>query len=418
MSLITSQKTEYRGVLPYLVIAGLFVISGVGFWNNILLFPKLAQVFGIDFFHARWIQALYSLGYLVFALPAALFHRKYGYKIGIMFALALVSVGPFLIYPALTQHGVAYFLLAVVLMGAGWSMLETSINPLAVEYGRPETAVRRLNFVQTFFPVGVVLGYIIGRWFYPSDLHLSFNILAEAAARPYVVVGLAVLFLAFLIERVEFPVMSGKRSGGIPQAHSELRDLLACPSTKIGMAAIFCCIAIQSTLQGAAYMYVAQQYAGYTDELAQNIVFAGLIIFGLGRFAGTALMGRIDPNRILLWSMGACLALTVGSWAFGGVMGLACLMATNLCVAIGYPTIFATTVRDMRSSANVASGLLVTASALAGLVVPLAMNYLIEATDARVAILMALPCFPVVYLYIRHTQKRAGSNQQVPPAAA
>jgi FHS family L-fucose permease-like MFS transporter len=397
----------------YLAITGLFVICGVGFWNNILLFPRLAQFFGIDFFHARWIQALYSLGYLVMALPSAYFHRKYGYKIGMMFALGLVSVGPFLIYPALTHNGIAYFLAAVVLMGAGWSMLETSINPLAIEIGRPETAVRRLNFVQSFFPVGVVLGYAVGRWGYPSDMTLSFNALAETAARPYVIVGVAVLLLTFLIERVEFPAQSGKRSGGVPQAHFELRGLLANPTITIGMAAIFCCIALQSTLQGATYQYVQQQYPGYTDALAQNIVFAGLIIFGIGRFAGTALMGWITPNRLLLGSIGACVALTLGSWALGGVAGLVCLIATNLCVAIVYPTVFATTVRDLRSEANIASGLLVTASALAGLVIPLAMNYLIEATNARVAILMALPCFPVLYLYVRHTLNRPLSNEPV-----
>lgn len=387
--------------LPYLAIAGLFVISGAGFWNDILLFPKLALVFGIDDSHARWIQVLYSLGYIALALPSALFHRKYGYRIGIIFALCLVSVGPFLIYPALAQHSAAFFLIAVALLGAGWATLETSINPLAVEMGRPQTAVRRLNAVQAFFPVGVVIGYVCGRWLYPSDLHLSFNALAETAARPYVLVGLAVLFLAFVIERIEFPARMGIRSGGIAEVRGELRSLLASPSIKLGAAAIFCCIAIQSTLQGAAYMYVMQQVAGATDKLAQNTVFANLIIFGIGRFGGTALMGWINPNRLLLWAVGLCLILAIGAAAIGGTTGFVCLVATNLCVGIGYPTVFANTVRELRSSSNVAAGLLVTASGLAGLFIPLAMNFAIELSNARIALLMALPFFPLLFLYAR-----------------
>ena len=395
-------STIARKSLALLAVAGLFVICGVGFWNNILLFPKLAQFFGIDASHARWIQALYSLGYIAFALPSALFHRKYGYKIGVIFALGLVSVGPFLIYPAISVHGVAFFLVAVVLLGAGWSALETSLNSLAIEMGPPETAVRRLNFLQAFFPVGVVIGYVLGRWFYPSDLHLSFTVLAQEAARPYVVVGLAVLFLAFLFERVEFPARLGIRTGGVAEGGTELRRLLADPAVMLGAAAIFCCIAIQSTLQGATYVYVMQQYPGFTYQLADNMVFVALIVFGIGRFAGTALMGRFEANRLYLLAVAACLTLTLGALALGGKAGLYCLTATNLCMGIGYPTVFATTVLRLRSAANVGAGVLVAASGLAGLVIPLAMNLLIDATSARTALLMALPCFPVLLLYVRH----------------
>lgn len=390
-----------------MAIAGLLVICGVGFWNDILLFPKLAQFFGIDASHARHIQALYSVGYIVFALPSALFHRKYGYKIGMIFALGLVSVGPFLIYPAIAQHGMAFFLVAVVLLGAGWSALETSLNALAVEMGRPETAVRRLNFVQAFFPVGVVIGYIMGRWLYPSDLHLSFSVLAETAARPYIVVGLAVLFLAFLLERVEFPARSGIRSGGLKEGGREVRTLLSDRAVMFGAAAIFSCIAIQSTLQGANYQYVTEQYPGFTYDFAENMVFAALSIFGIGRFAGTALMGVIAPGRLYLWSVVACLVLTIGALALGGVAGFYCLMATNICMGIGYPTVFATTIRDLRSSANIGAGILVTASGLSGLIIPLAMNYLIQASSARVAILMALPCLMLLLIYARRMMRVA-----------
>lgn len=400
-------RSTYRSLLPHLAIAGLFVMCGVGFWNNILLFPKLAQFFGIDASHARYIQALYSCGYIVFAVPSALFHRKYGYKIGMIFALGLVSVGPFLIYPAIAQHGAAFFFVAVVLLGAGWSALETSLNALAVEMGRPETAVRRLNFVQSFFPVGVVIGYIMGRWLYPSDLHLSFNVLAETAARPYIVVGLAVLFLAFLLERVEFPARSGIRSGGLKEAGVELRAVLADAKVMFGAVAIFACIAIQSTLQGANYQYVTEQYPGFTYDFAENMVFAALIVFGVGRFLGTALTGVIKPARLYLCSVVACLTFTLGALAFGGVAGFYCLMATNICMGIGYPTVFAATIKDLRSSANVGAGVLVTASGLSGLIIPLAMNFLIAAASARVAVLMALPCFVLLLIYARKALRTA-----------
>lgn len=399
--------------LALLAIAGLFVISGVGFWNDILLFPKLAGIFGIDYPHARWILALYSLGYLVFALPSALFHRKYGYKTGIILALCLVSVGPFLVYPALTHNGIAFFLVAVVMLGAGWAALETSLNPLAMEMGQPETAIRRLNFFQAFFPVGVVVGYVCGRWLYPSSLPHSYNALAEQAARPYVLVGLAVLALAFLIEQVGFPKHASVRAANLPDARAELRSLIAQPPVRIGALALFCCIAIQSTLQGATYTYVVQEHPHVTPGLAENAVFANLIIFGLSRLAGTALMGRIDPNRLFAWSAGLCLLFAVGALVLGGVAGFLSLTATNLFLGIGYPTVFATTMRAVRGGQSVAAGLLVTASGFAGLVIPLAMNFAIDLSSARAALLVALPCFPLLFVYAR-AARAANSNPAAP----
>lgn len=404
-------------LIPYVAIAGLFVIAGVGFWNDILLFPKLAEFFRIDLSHALWIQALYSLGYVAAALPSALFHRKYGYKIGMIFALGVVSIGPFLIYPALTQHSAGFFFLAVVLLGMGWSTLETSLNPLAVEMAEPRKAVRRVNVLQAFFPVGMVIGYVSGRWFYPSDMPLSFAGLAEAAARPYVIVGLAVLLLAFLIERVEFPARCGIRAGGIADVGNELRSLAANRTVKLGLAAAFACIACLSTLQGAVYQYVQQQYPGYSDAIAQNMVFTGLLVSVFGRFGGAALMGRFDPNRLLLWATGFGAALTLGAFLIGGSIGLACLMATNLFLGIGYPTILGMMLNRCRTSPNVAAGLLVMASGLAGLIIPLVMNFIIVAANARVAVLLALPCFLVVYFYTRRQTQRDEaqivSHQQV-----
>ena len=270
--------------------------------------------------------------------------------------------------------------------------------------------MRRLNFLQAFFPVGLVMGFIAARWFYPSDLHLSFNILAEAAARPYVVVGLVVLFLAFLVERVEFPARSGIRAGGFADAGHELRSLGKSGAVKLAMAATFCCIALQSTLQGAAYQYVQQEYAGYTDPIAQNVVLSGLAIFGIGRFGGAALMGRFTPTRLLQWAVVICSVLTLGALVIGGSAGLGCLIATNLFLGIGYPTILGTTLKDLRASTNLAAGLLVTASGLAGLIIPLAMNYIIVAANVRIAILMALPCLALLYAYTRAPQHKVAQG--------
>ena len=64
--------------------------------------------------------------------------------------LGLAAVGGLLFLPAsrLLTYGV--FLVALFVLAAGLSILETSANPFAIAMGPEETATRRLNLAQSF----------------------------------------------------------------------------------------------------------------------------------------------------------------------------------------------------------------------------------------------------------------------------
>ena len=47
-------------------------------------------------------------GYFCMALPAALFVRKYSYKVGVLIGLALYASGALLFYPAATQSSFGF----------------------------------------------------------------------------------------------------------------------------------------------------------------------------------------------------------------------------------------------------------------------------------------------------------------------
>ena len=49
---------------------------------------------------AAWVQMAFYGGYFSMALPAAMFMRKYSYKVGILIGLGLYAVGALLFYPA------------------------------------------------------------------------------------------------------------------------------------------------------------------------------------------------------------------------------------------------------------------------------------------------------------------------------
>ena len=91
------------------------------------------------------------LGYGFFAIPGALFIKKYTYKAGVMLGLALYASGAFIFYPAMliSQISVEFsffvFLAVIIILFAGLSVLETSTNSYVLVFGDERTATQRLN---------------------------------------------------------------------------------------------------------------------------------------------------------------------------------------------------------------------------------------------------------------------------------
>jgi len=385
-------------MLACAAIIGLFAIWGLAQWLYAVLFPKFAEFFALNPAQTTSTQSLFNVAYCVLAVPAVMTQRKFGYKLGIIFALSLFSLGSFLLYPAIVQQGFPFFLGAIVLMGASWAWLETTINPLIVEMGPRETAVRRLNLAQAFYPVGLVAGTYAALWLIHSNYRLSVGDLAPVIAHPYVWVGLGVLLLAFLIENIDFPAAATARADKGAKAGSEFRDLLSRPVFRLGAAALFCNVVAQSVTWGSTFNYVMQEIPNATAVLAGGMITWSCIVLGVGRFTGTLAMRWIDPAPLLAWYAGVSLVLIVPAMIFGGLAGLVCLVAVSFFMSIFYPTIFGSTIRDLGALTKAGSGLLVTAAGLAAALAPFIMVAALAAMSARVALVLALPCFVIVLI--------------------
>ena len=98
----------------------------------------------------------YLLGYGCCAVPGALFIKKYTYKSGVMLGLGLYAVGALLFYPAMLSSGVNVdfsffmYLLAIFVLFAGLSVLETSTN--SVSYTHLDVYKRQHAFVLLRLP--------------------------------------------------------------------------------------------------------------------------------------------------------------------------------------------------------------------------------------------------------------------------
>jgi MFS transporter, FHS family, L-fucose permease len=164
-------------VLPFILLSSLFFAWAVP--NNLTdtMLAAFKRIMSLSDTKTAWIQiAAYLFGYGCFAIPGALYIKRYTYKSGVLLGLGLYALGTFMFYPAMVSSagsisvGFGMYLFALLILFAGLSILETSTNSYVYAIGPESTATRRLNFAQSFNPFGAITGVIIAQVFILSRL--------------------------------------------------------------------------------------------------------------------------------------------------------------------------------------------------------------------------------------------------------
>src|SRR5882724_250643 len=93
---------------PLLLVAYVFLFVGAIICMNDILLPSLKNLFHLSYTQSTRIQQSFYLVYLFFPIPIAYFISRFGYKIGLITALAICSIGCSIFIPA-------YFLSSYIL---------------------------------------------------------------------------------------------------------------------------------------------------------------------------------------------------------------------------------------------------------------------------------------------------------------
>ena len=115
----------------------------------------------------------------------------------------------------------------------------------------------------------------------------------------------------------------------------------------------------------------------------------------LGRFAGSALMQRIRPVKLLVGAAFVALGLIGLSMLSQGVAALLLVLAVGFFNSIMFPTIFTLAIEDLGEGKPQGSGVLCTAI-VGGAFIPPAMGALVDSAGFGVAFVLPMAC----YLYI------------------
>ncbi len=404
----TSRPTYAAAVA---ITVSLFFLWGMANNLNDILIAQFKKAFVLSDFGTSFVQQVFYLGYFLFAIPASLLMSARGYKTAIVTGLVLYGCGALLFYPAAENGVYALFLLALFIIASGLAFLETSANPLMTELGDPALAARRINWAQAANPLGAITGIWVGRNFIFSGIHHDEASLAvmtaaqrltyyqsevRAVAPPYLVIGILVLGFALAASLVRFPprdaaIREAIGLRGIGTAFRRPRLLAAAGAQLLYVGA-------QVGIWSYTIRYAQDAVPGIGERAAADALFASLVLFAAGRFAGTAAMARIRPALLLASFAAASLVLALAAALIGGRVGLYALVGASFFMSIQFPTIFALGVEGLGPLRRAGASLIIMAI-IGGAVLTAIMGWLSDLAGIAVAMLVPAFAFAVILVF-------------------
>jgi FHS family L-fucose permease-like MFS transporter len=419
------EKDGVNYIVPFVLITLCFALWG--FANDITnpMVKAFSKIFRMSVTEGSFVQVAFYGGYFAMAFPAAMFIKKFSYKSGILLGLGLYAFGAFMFYPAILTGKYAPFLLAYFILTCGLSFLETSANPYILSMGEESTATRRLNFAQSFNPIGSLTGMFVAMEFIQARL----NPLDSAAraklneaefetvkqhdlailSEPYLIIGLviAIVFLVILFNKK----MPGNSEGGNKlEFGKSIKRIFSRKRYREGVIAQFFYVGAQITCWTFIIQYGTKILMGEGfDESAAEIMsqkynIAAMVIFCLSRFICTFLLKYFKPGKLLMYLAIAAAVLVGFVIGLRNIWGLYALVGVSACMSLMFPTIYGIALDKMGDDAKFgAAGLIM--AILGGSLLPIAQASIIDLGTisgfpaVNISFIVPMICFIVVATY-------------------
>jgi MFS transporter, FHS family, L-fucose permease len=412
--------------LPFVLVTALFFLWAIPNNLNDILIKQFMTSFQITRFEAGLVQSAFYLGYFCLAMPAAFLMRRFGYKTGLVTGLFLFGTGAFLFWPAAIVRSYGFFLFALFVIASGLSFLETGSNTFIAVLGDPRTSEQRLNLSQSFNPLGSITGALAGTVFIFSGIELSHQQVDALKAqgtlgtylqsetlrviRPYVVLGVVVWVMAFLILRTKFPHIKEEAQTKDARDKGKLSDLLHYPHFLHGVSAQFFYVGAQVGTWSFLIQYI-QDYTHEPEKIAGYLLTGSLVAFAVGRFVATYLMKFFRPNKLMgVFGIINVVLAAIGV-LFPGWVGVAAMFLTSFFMSLMFPTIYALGIKGLGANTKLGGSFIIMAI-IGGAAAPPAMGLLYGVWHSMaVAMIVPLVCYAVVTHYAYY-----GSRMQIPHA--
>ena len=383
--------------LPIILVTSLFFLWGLAYGLLDVLNKHFQETLNITKERSTLLQAAYFGAYFSVALPAGYFMQKVGYGKGIITGLLLYAAGAILFYPAAENESFTFFLLALFVLASGLTFLETAANPYITVLGKPETSEFRLNLAQSFNGVGSFLGPIIGGALFFGAKSTPGSSQLDTVKYVYIAIAGIVILVALLFFRTPMPEVKEEELVIDKKEHVG-KKLFQHSHFVWAIVAQFFYVAAQVGIAALFINYCTEKNVGIDNERASYLLSGSLVLFTIGRFAGTALMKVVAPHKLLalyaLINMCLCLVVVL----VPGIVSVYSLMAIFFFESIMFPTIFALGVKNLGIYTKKGASYIIM-SIVGGALVPVLMGALAQSHSTPFSYTVPLICFLVVFIF-------------------
>ncbi|MCR4859557.1 MAG: L-fucose:H+ symporter permease [Bacteroidales bacterium] len=404
---------ERKYLLPFCLVSVLFLLWGIA--NNMTdtLLSAFKRIMSMSDTQTSLIQFAFYGSYFCFALPAALYIRKYSYKSGVILGLCLYAAGAILFFPASKTASYGFYLAAIYIMAGGCSVLETTANPYILSMGAPETATRRLNIAQSFNPLGSITGILLSQYFILGELS-SASAAERAAMSPealeamqahelgavtgtYMTLGFVLLAIMVVMLLVRMP--EGGDGKAVGSLGDSLKRLFANGPYRWGVVAQFFYVGAQIGVWSFTIRLVMQEL-GILEADAATVYLVSIICFSAARFLFTYLMKWVRPSRLLAWAAAAdiLLCLVVFLCRGTGWLCVGALVSVSFFMSLMFPTIYGIALGGVGEDAKIGASGLIMAILGGALLTPL-QGRISDLFGVNASYLVPMGCFIVVLAY-------------------
>lgn len=278
-----------KQTIGLITLVSLFFIWGFFTSMNDILIPHFKDQFTLSYFQAMLVQFSFfgayftgSVIYFLISISKGDPINRIGYKKGIMIGLALSALGSALFYPASVTNSYWFFLIALFIVGLGFTMLQISANPYVAILGKPEGASARLNFAQGFNSLGTTIGPALGGY-------LIFHYFQgpRAVQYPYLVFALVFLLLLLIVWAIDLPRYVAEEQ--VVKDAGALRY----PYLVLGVVAIFMYVGSEVSVGSMMINFLGlKDVAGLSHAEAATFVSIYWGSLMIGRFMGSVSLSQ------------------------------------------------------------------------------------------------------------------------------
>ncbi|MBA3664669.1 MAG: MFS transporter [Bacteroidetes bacterium] len=157
------------GSSPFVAIVTVFFFWGFLAASNGIFIPFCKTHFHLSQFQSQLIDSAFYGAYFIGSLLLYIFSlqlntdiiNRTGYKKTIIYGLLVSIVGAVAMIPAVSSGSFPFILFAFFIIALGFSLQQTSANPLVLNIGDPATGSHRLNFAGSINSFGTTIGPIL-----------------------------------------------------------------------------------------------------------------------------------------------------------------------------------------------------------------------------------------------------------------